>query len=173
MKEDTRHSYHERINKVVYYINNHLDGKLSLEHLASLGNYSPYHFHRIMRAYLGESIGAYIARIRLETSVHLLKMTSMPVGEVALKVGYENHASFNKAFKKRFGISPQEYRLDHETTLQIYGSNLKLKIMENLNSKPKIKEIKPIKVIKLPPTKIPISVLLTSRKINAVITNEA
>ena len=72
VKSDTQNFYFERINKVIQYINNHLDENPDISKLAEIGNYSPYHFHRIMKAYLGESLGAYIIRLRLETAVSLL-----------------------------------------------------------------------------------------------------
>ena len=78
VKIDTKKLYYERINKVISYIDNHLDENLDIENLALIGNYSPYHFHRIMRAHLGESLGAYIIRIRLETAVSLLRVSDMP-----------------------------------------------------------------------------------------------
>jgi len=144
----TQKLYFERINKVILYINNHLGEELDLEYLAEISNYSPFHFHRIMSAYLGESLGAYIVRIRLETAVSLLRYSEMAVGDVAFKVGYENPASFNKAFKKRFGISPNEYRQDYESLKKNENVKIKFKAMQSLKSiQPKIKELKPLKVI--------------------------
>lgn len=145
---DTKKLYYERINKVILYINNHLDENLDVGNLSAIGNYSLYHFHRIMRAHLGESLGAYIVRIRLETAVSLLRLTDIPVGDVAFKVGYENPSSFNKAFKKRFGISPNEYRQNYDSLSQLEYLKLEIRAMENLKSlHPKIKELKTKKVI--------------------------
>ena len=56
-KAETIKDYHERINQVLLFINNNLEEKLTLETLSSISNFSPFHFHRIMRAHLGESIG--------------------------------------------------------------------------------------------------------------------
>lgn len=147
IKEETKKHYYERINKVVDYINNHLDENLDLNNLAVKGCYSTFHFQRIMRAYLGESPGAYIVRLRLETSAHLLRASDKPVNEIASSVGYENPSSYNKAFKKRFDISPLEYRENKTMQIKITANNLKTDIMENLDLKPKIKELKEKKVI--------------------------
>lgn len=59
-KTETIKDYHERINQVLLFINNNLEEKLTLETLSSISNFSPFHFHRIMRAHLGESIGEYV-----------------------------------------------------------------------------------------------------------------
>ncbi|MBN2635861.1 MAG: AraC family transcriptional regulator [Prolixibacteraceae bacterium] len=147
VKTETQNFYFERINKVTQYINNHLDENLEVSKLAEIGNYSQFHFHRIMKAYLGEPVGAYIMRIRLETAITLLIYSSEEISVVALKVGYENPSLFNKAFKKRFGISPAEYRKNREITL-IENQLVKFNDMENLRSlEPKIKHLKAKKVI--------------------------
>ncbi len=143
----TEKDHYERINKVLLYVQNHMHEKLDLEYLASISNYSRYHFHRITRAYLNESLGAFITRVRLETSAHLLRLTGTPVSEIAMKVGYDNPPSFNKAFKKRFGISPVDYRRDKQHEIAIYGQTLIHNIMENISLKPKMKNIKPRKII--------------------------
>ena len=148
VKADTWRYYQERINNVIHYINTHLDEDLDITKLAEIGNYSPYHFHRIMRAYLDESLGAFIVRLRMETAVTLLIHSKEAVNEIAFRVGYENPSSFNKAFKKRFDVSPEEFRKSNEKHLKKESSKIKYYAMENLKSlQPKIKEIKSKKVI--------------------------
>ncbi len=141
--------YHvERINKVVQFINNHLGENLDLQTLASVGNYSTYHFHRIMRAHFGESLGAYIVRLRLETAVSLLRFSEVSISDIAFKVGYESPSSFNKAFKKRFGVSPNEYRQNNSSLVRKESSKILFRAMESLkNLTPKIKQVKTTKVI--------------------------
>lgn len=148
VKADTKNFYYEQINKVIHYINNHLNENLDIEKLAQIGNYSPYHFHRIMRAYLGESLGAFIVRLRLETAINLLIYSNEAINEIAFKVGYENPPSFNKAFKKRYGISPAELKKNNEILIEKQSSKIKFNAMENLkNLSPKTKILKPKKVI--------------------------
>lgn len=148
MNAITVKSYHERVNKIVNHINNNLAEELDIEKLASIGNYSVFHFHRIMRAALGEPLGAYITRLRLETSVQLLKMTDNPVNEIAFKVGYDTPSSFNKAFKKRFGFSPGEYRENTSRILELNKTTFKLNAMKCLKSlTPKIKTVTAKKLI--------------------------
>lgn len=145
--EQTIKSYYERINVVMQYINNHLDEKFDLDYLASISFYSSYHFHRIMRAYLGESLGSHIQRTRLGLAAQFLRVTDMQIAEIALKVGYDSPASFNKAFKKRFGISPGKFRMDKEYQLSNNKPNKNQLKIENLSTKPEIKTINELKVI--------------------------
>ncbi|NQU86467.1 MAG: AraC family transcriptional regulator [Mariniphaga sp.] len=148
VRTETEKLYFERINKVVHHINNNLNETLDIDALAAIGNYSVFHFHRIMRAYLGESLGAYVVRLRLETAVNLLRYSELPVADVAFKVGYENPTSFNKAFKKRFAISPNEFRKNYNGLIISEESKIKFNAMENLKSlKPKYKNRKTQKAI--------------------------
>jgi AraC family transcriptional regulator len=110
IKSSTREEYLKRVNVVVDYINNHLDEELDLQKLAEMSNLSTYHFHRIMKAFLGEPLGAYIIRVRLETAVRLLRYTDLPVEQIAYSVGYEMPSSLSKSFKQFYDITPQEYR---------------------------------------------------------------
>jgi len=110
VKTITRQEHIKRINMVIDYISGHLEEKLDLDKLSHISAISPYHFHRIMSAYLGETIGSYIIRSRIEASSILLKYSSRQVDEIAYKIGYDSPASFTKAFKKYFGVSPTEFR---------------------------------------------------------------
>lgn len=56
-KETTLNDYKECVNEVTDYINRHLSGEIDLRQLATVSHFSPFHFHRIMRAFLGEPIG--------------------------------------------------------------------------------------------------------------------
>ena len=115
MKNITYNDYIQRINKVVAYINNHLDETLDLKTLANEAALSDFHFHRIFKALKGEAIGGYITRLRLEATARLLRYTALTIEEIAFNIGYETLASLSKAFKKQYGISPTEYRTNKDT----------------------------------------------------------
>lgn len=113
-RTSTIEEYKKQINIIIEYINNNLDKPVDLAELAEISHFSPYHFHRITRAFIGEPIGAYILRVRLETAAKLIRYTDLPVSEIAYKVGYDVPTSLSKAFKQQFGISPLEYRTNKE-----------------------------------------------------------
>lgn len=129
------------------YINANLSEQLDIEKLAGISNFSVFHFHRIIRAHLNEPLYAYIIRLRIENAAHMLKHSNDPVSDIAYAVGYDTPAAFINAFGKRFGISPGEYRAGHAIVITNENStnNKKIEIMKE----PKIKEIKPQKVIYL------------------------
>jgi transcriptional regulator GlxA family with amidase domain len=62
------------------------------------------------RRYLSESPMAYLAQWRLRLGAQLLKSTSRSVAEIAAEVGYESEPSFNRAFKRQFGLPPARFR---------------------------------------------------------------
>ncbi len=145
-KSDTLKDYNERINKVILYINNHLYEDLNLKHLAEYSNFSLFHFHRIMRAHLGEPIVGYILRIRLEAGARLLSFSQDQINDIAWKIGYETPAAFSNAFRNRFGLSPVEFR---NSAVKNHNFNHFINMQNNIQMeiKPVIKNIDAKKVI--------------------------
>ena len=140
MKNITYNDYVQRINKVVAYINNHLDETLDLKKLANEAALSDFHFHCIFKALKGEAIGGYITRLRLEATARLLRYTALTIEEIAFNIGYETTASLSKAFKKQYGISPTEYRTNKDTYImkkEIINPDLALKAPKIVTLEPK------------------------------------
>ncbi|PWD97870.1 AraC family transcriptional regulator [Marinilabilia rubra] len=110
MKELTKNEYHKSVNRVVDYINQHLDEPVDLKTLAGIANISEFHFHRIFKAFVGESIGSYISRLKLEYAAGKLQLSGNTLSEIAEKTGYRSEFSLSKAFRKHFGINPSAFR---------------------------------------------------------------
>ncbi|WP_455620938.1 AraC family transcriptional regulator [Parabacteroides sp.] len=110
IKTTTRTEYQQRINVLIEYINNHLGEDIDLNKLAEISGFSRWHFHRIFAEFLGEPVGTFIVRMRVETAARLLRYTEIPVKEIAYKVGYDVPSSLSKVFRQFYGISPNEYR---------------------------------------------------------------
>lgn len=146
-ESEKNRSHSERVNKVLQYINSHIGDELSISLLAGKSNYSSFHFHRIMRAYLGESIGSYIIRVRMDAGAALLQHSNLEIIEIAHKVGYNSASSFNKAFKKHFQVSPGDLRKNGRVGLHQYCRMHKKIIMKNVSLRPQIKNLKEKKVV--------------------------
>ncbi len=110
----TTRDYRERINRAIFHIEAHLGEPMSLEELAKVASFSPYHFHRIFAAFTGEPLAAFIRRLRLERAAQHLLHLDAPVTEIALDTGYETPAAFTRAFVALFGRTPTEYREGRE-----------------------------------------------------------
>ena len=109
-KKTTREEYQKCVNAVVDYINLHLGEEIDLKSLAKISHFSPFYFHRIMKAFLGEPVGTFIVRTRTETAARLLRYTDLPIADIAYRIGYSSSSSLSKVFKQFYGISPLEYR---------------------------------------------------------------
>jgi AraC family transcriptional regulator len=118
MKASTARDYRERIVRTLVYIQEHLDDPLGLEQAASVAAFSTFHFHRIFRGLVGESLGEYVRRLRLERSARNLKHSGEPIAQLALEAGFETHESFTRAFGDMFGVSPSAYREAHKPSPQ-------------------------------------------------------
>src|SRR5215510_10723523 len=106
-----RREYERRVNRVMDYVEAHLAEDLTLDRLAAVAAFSPFHFHRVFVAITGETLSDFIRRIRLEraaSSLTLMRETS--VLEIALRCGFSSAASFARAFKNHFGMSASEWR---------------------------------------------------------------
>lgn len=108
--------YKERINKVLNYIHDNIEGPFQLKELSAIGNFSEFHFHRIISSYLNEPLNSYIKRKRLEKAAQLLRFSKQSITDISYSIGYETPSSFSSAFKKKFGISPRNYKQKHNNS---------------------------------------------------------
>ncbi|MFC5474896.1 AraC family transcriptional regulator [Paraherbaspirillum soli] len=110
-----RAEYSRRINRVLDYIDRHLDTPLDLDELAVVANFSRYHFHRVFAAWMGETLGDYARRRRLECgAIKLAQRPDIPILEIALATGFGSGEAFSRAFKLKFGCTPSAWRADTE-----------------------------------------------------------
>ena len=109
--QDSRSEYVDRMHRVLEHIDRELDQPLELERLARVANFSPFHFHRLFTAWMGETLGDYMRRRRLELAAQrLVAQPRLPVLQVALSVGFGSTEAFARAFKTRFGSTPTGWR---------------------------------------------------------------
>lgn len=113
MTEAAQHraEYERRLHRVLRYIDEHLDQPLSLEELAKVAHFSPFHFHRIFSAAAGETLGNYLTRRRVETAAaRLASQPGLSVLSLALSVGFQSGEAFSRAFKRHFGLAPSAWK---------------------------------------------------------------
>lgn len=134
MKKTTKDEYLQSVYKVICYIEQNYKDDLTLEELSKVAGFSKYHFHRIFSSITGEKLSDYLRRVRLSSTTMKFK-TNLKITQIAQTSGYETNASFSKAFKNHFGITPKEF-----------SKNAK-KRKGNEMIEPKILEIEPIEVL--------------------------
>jgi AraC-like DNA-binding protein len=81
--------YVDRVNRAVDYVMRNLDQPLRLDEVARAACFSSYHFHRIFRTLMGETLASFVKRVRLERSVDLLShRNGASLTEIALACGF-------------------------------------------------------------------------------------
>jgi AraC family transcriptional regulator len=100
----------ERLLPVLVHIQANLDQDLSLEVLAKRVRLSQFHFHRLFRSAVGETLKQYTQRLRLERAANRLIIHDATILDVALDSGFQSHETFSREFKRRFQVTPKSYR---------------------------------------------------------------
>ncbi len=102
--------YELQMQSVLEEIDRRIRETIRVEELARTANYSTYHFCRIFAAVIGTPVMNYVVRRKLEYALYDLSQGGK-VLDVAVSYGFDTHAGFTKAFKKRFGFPPSLCRL--------------------------------------------------------------
>jgi AraC family transcriptional regulator len=133
------------MNRVLNHIHQNLDEPLTIDRLAEVACLSPFHFHRIFTAHVGETVSGHVRRLRLERAATRIAFTGDSMTDTALSVGYETPAAFARAFRERFGVSPSEFRDQQRTVIPPYAGNLTEKEMRAM--KPEMREFPETRVL--------------------------
>ncbi len=102
------------IEKSIQYILAHIAEPLSIADLARVANLSPYYFSHSFKKQTGFSPMDYVINTRISRAKEMLLLTTLPISEIAFKVGYSNSGSLINLFVQRVGISPKNYRKSHQ-----------------------------------------------------------
>lgn len=103
--------YTRRMNRVLEHIDQHLDQPLELADLAQIAHFSPWHFHRLFTAWVGETLGDYLRRRRLACAAQqLASRPEASILQIALEVGFSSGEAFSRAFKQHFSVTPSTWR---------------------------------------------------------------
>lgn len=157
--EETRLEYIKRINAVLDFVEKNLDADLSLEQLSKKAFFSPFHFHRIFSAIVGEPINTYINRKRIEKIASILLVGSQEsINDLAYRYGFNSDSSFSRSFKKYYGTSPSKFKTTGNSiiskigiepiTLDKYLCSIgTLKNWLDMNAHIEVKELQEIKLV--------------------------
>jgi len=118
-----------QIQRVTYYIEGHLNDELDVIKLAKIAGYSHFHFCRVFKIYIGESVMSYTTRLRLERATTEIYLGKKSIINIALDAGYQTPTGFLKAFRKRFGTTPTEYKSSSKRLLHKY-KEIKMNVPE-------------------------------------------
>jgi len=106
-----REEYTARINRVIDYIEANISKDLSLKELATVAHFSPFHFHRIFSAMVGETLNGFIKRLRIEKAATMLVQNpKKSITEIAFECGFSGSSAFARTFQETFQMSASEWR---------------------------------------------------------------
>jgi ligand-binding sensor protein/AraC-like DNA-binding protein len=98
------------IERAITFINNNLQGDLSLNNVSYFVDLSPYHFSRKFKSYVGYGFSCYVNKQRISEAKSLLSSTELTVESVSKQSGFNNPSYFIKKFGESCGVPPAEFR---------------------------------------------------------------
>ncbi len=105
-------SLFDDLEKSINYIEENIKEKITLDDIAKHLFSSKYHFHRIFKVITNQKLMEYVRMRKLSLSLNDLMYTDLTIEDIALDFGFEHVQSYNRSFKKTFGISPSQFRLE-------------------------------------------------------------
>jgi AraC family transcriptional regulator len=105
--------YVARVNRAIDYIVSDLARPLRLDEVSAAGGFSPFHFHRVFKALLGETLNQFVKRQRLERALRVMSHApKRSLTDVALDCGFSSSSDFSRSFRHYYGAPPSAFDLD-------------------------------------------------------------
>ena len=108
--EETRPGEAPWIDQAILWMRQRLGRPLSITGMAEQFGYSHGHFHRVFRRRTGKTPACFLTDIRMKQAAQLLRHSSLPVKQVAIRTGFPDPLHFSRVFRKTMGVAPREYR---------------------------------------------------------------
>lgn len=109
-RPSTPMAYVERVNRAIDHVVSHLGQPLRLKEVSRAAMLSPFHFHRVFQALMGETLADFVKRLRLDKA--LVMMSHAPrasLTQVAMACGFTSSSDFSRCFRQRFGAPPSRF----------------------------------------------------------------
>jgi AraC family transcriptional regulator len=105
--------YVDRVNRAIDHVTRNLAEPLQLEDVARVACFSPFHFHRIFRALVGETLHAFVKRLRLERALYLMSHhDGLSLTDVAMRCGFSSSSDFSRSFRGQYGVPPSRFDVE-------------------------------------------------------------
>ncbi len=143
-------NYYQNIERAIIYIEGNLISKLNLEDVASAACLSKFHFHRLFKLLIGDTVSEYIRKRRLYNASQDLIYSDKKISEIAYDYQFESHEAFTRSFQSIFNTTPKKYRENRIERVvyekQKVQNDKLLHIIGGISKNPVIKEIHDIKL---------------------------
>jgi AraC family transcriptional regulator len=104
-----------QLRRVMAFIEEHLEGDLSIARLAAVAGTSASHFKTLFRKTVGAPVHVYVIQRRVERAKSLLLKGELPASQVALAAGFSHQSHMARAMRRLLGVTPRAVRLRSET----------------------------------------------------------
>jgi AraC family transcriptional regulator len=106
-------AYVARVNRAIDHIVRNLAQPLRLEQVSRAAGFSSFHFHRVFKALLGETLNQFVKRLRLERALYLMHHAPRrSLTDVALACGFSSSSDFSRSFRQHYGVAPSVFDLE-------------------------------------------------------------
>ena len=105
---------HQTVNKVILYINDEIEKNLTVEDIAIHFAISTSHLSRIFREHTGVTLVEYLNVRKVEECQYFLRTTNKPISDISNSFHFCNQSYFTRIFKKYTGLTPKQYRDNHD-----------------------------------------------------------
>lgn len=112
-REDQSPSQAPSLSQVISYISKH-SGTITLEQLSAHFGYTLRSMTRYIKAHTGTTFKKIVQQIRFYQACHMLRTTDQPIEAISAQSGYTERASFDRAFKQAYHVTPYEYRMYYQ-----------------------------------------------------------
>lgn len=103
-------TYSRHINRTVAYLEQHYDQIDNLSEISEYAGLSPAYLSSRFKEEVGVGVIEYLNQIRLEHARELIADSNMPLKSIIYSVGFTNYPYFSRLFRKKYHISPSDYR---------------------------------------------------------------
>jgi transcriptional regulator GlxA family with amidase domain len=103
-----------RLSEAVRHLHHHYAKPLTTRQLAKMVGVSTSQFARRFHKLFHATVRQYLLRIRVRSACRLLAQSEKNITEIAVAVGFYDHAHFSRTFSKLMGIAPLAYRKQHQ-----------------------------------------------------------
>lgn len=104
------------IQEAVTYMEHNYHRELTIEEIADVCNLNRSYFSKLFKENMGCPPQEFLIRLRLARATELMRDTKASIGDISASCGYPNQLHFSRAFKKRYNVSPREWRAQNKAT---------------------------------------------------------